>query len=132
MAIVGSKGDAGVAQPIISLISPHVLYIEAFAGLAAVGRLKRAPPLLRCIRGARHRPRIVINDDAARVRPGGHWRRNAGDRRSESRLTRLSIAIRRISCPRVAACGNITGASCSPMRSTGGFWNGRVGFRVGS
>jgi hypothetical protein len=38
MAIVGSKGGAGVAQPIISLMPPHELYIEAFAGLAAVDR----------------------------------------------------------------------------------------------
>jgi hypothetical protein len=40
-AIVGSKGGAGVAQRIISLMPSHELYIEAFAGLAAVGRLKR-------------------------------------------------------------------------------------------
>ena len=39
--ITGSKGGAGVAQRIVSLMPPHALYIEAFAGLAAVGRLKR-------------------------------------------------------------------------------------------
>jgi len=39
--ITGSKGGAGVAQCIVSLMPPHELYIEAFAGLAAVGRLKR-------------------------------------------------------------------------------------------
>ena len=40
-AIVGSKGGAGVAQRIVSLMPPHELYVEAFAGLAAVSRLKR-------------------------------------------------------------------------------------------
>ena len=40
-AIPGSKAGAGVAQRIVSLLPPHELYIEAFAGLAAVGRLKR-------------------------------------------------------------------------------------------
>jgi hypothetical protein len=30
-AIVGSKGGAGVAQRIVSLMPPHELYIEAFA-----------------------------------------------------------------------------------------------------
>jgi DNA adenine methylase len=41
VTITGSKGSAGVAQRIVSLMPPHELYIEAFAGLAAVGRLKR-------------------------------------------------------------------------------------------
>jgi DNA adenine methylase len=40
-AIPGSKAGAGVAQRIVSLLPPHELYIEAFAGGAAVGRLKR-------------------------------------------------------------------------------------------
>jgi DNA adenine methylase len=40
-SVTGSKGGAGVAQRIVSLMPPHELYIEAFAGLAAVGRLKR-------------------------------------------------------------------------------------------
>jgi len=41
VSVTGSKGGAGVAQRIVSLMPPHELYIEAFAGLAAVGRLKR-------------------------------------------------------------------------------------------
>jgi hypothetical protein len=34
--VVGSKGGAGVAQRIISLMPPHDLYVEAFADLGAV------------------------------------------------------------------------------------------------
>jgi len=45
VSVTGSKGGAGVAQRIVTLMPPHELYIEAFAGLAAVGRLKR-PPLV--------------------------------------------------------------------------------------
>jgi len=42
---VGSKGAAGVAQRIVSLMPPHDIYIEAFAGLAVVGRLKKPADL---------------------------------------------------------------------------------------
>lgn len=39
--IVGSKSAMGAAQRIVSEMPAHELYIEAFAGSAAVGRLKR-------------------------------------------------------------------------------------------
>ena len=38
--IVGSKAAAGVAERIVSELPRHEIYVEAFAGLAAVGRLK--------------------------------------------------------------------------------------------
>jgi len=41
MSFVGSKGGEGVYQRIISWIPPHDVYIEPFAGLAAVWRHKR-------------------------------------------------------------------------------------------
>lgn len=41
MAVVGSKGGEGVYQRIICWIPPHDLYIEPFAGSAAVWRHKR-------------------------------------------------------------------------------------------
>jgi len=40
----GGKNGAGVCQTIINQIPPHDLYIEAFAGSAAVFRNKRAAP----------------------------------------------------------------------------------------
>lgn len=43
--IVGSKGGAGVAERIVSELPTHTLYIEAFAELASVGRLKRRSSL---------------------------------------------------------------------------------------
>lgn len=43
--IVGSKAGAGVAERIVSELPRHTLYVEAFAGHAAVGRLKRAAAL---------------------------------------------------------------------------------------
>ena len=39
--IVGSKGAAGVAERIVSLMPQHSLYLELFAGRAAVARKKR-------------------------------------------------------------------------------------------
>lgn len=44
-SIVGSKGGAGVAERIVSELPAHRLYLEPFAGLAAVGRLKRPSTL---------------------------------------------------------------------------------------
>lgn len=39
--VVGSKGAMGAAKRIVSELPPHELYIEAFAGSGAVGRLKK-------------------------------------------------------------------------------------------
>lgn len=44
MRYPGGKGGAGVVQKIINLIPPHDVYIEAFAGGAAVYRAKKPAP----------------------------------------------------------------------------------------
>jgi DNA adenine methylase len=41
----GSKGGAGVAQRIVSLLPCHSVYLEIFGGRGTVGRLKRASDL---------------------------------------------------------------------------------------
>jgi DNA adenine methylase len=43
--VIGAKSAMGAAQRIVSEMPPHELYIEAFAGSAAVGRLKRRSTL---------------------------------------------------------------------------------------
>jgi hypothetical protein len=41
MPYIGGKSQAGVYQRIISLIPPHAVYIEPFAGSFAIGRIKK-------------------------------------------------------------------------------------------
>ncbi len=41
----GAKGGAGIAQRIISLMPAHALYIEPFAVIAVIGRIKRPSAL---------------------------------------------------------------------------------------
>lgn len=41
MSYIGGKGQAGVLQRIINLIPPHTIFIEGFAGSAAVTRAKQ-------------------------------------------------------------------------------------------
>jgi DNA adenine methylase len=75
--IVGSKGAMGAAKRIVSEMPVHELYIEAFAGSGAVGRLKRParldlfierdPYTARSLRGLVAPGAAVVCGDSTRV-----------------------------------------------------------------
>lgn len=70
MAFVGSKSQNGLFQAIINLIPPHEIFIEPFAGLAAITR-KKKPAAETIVVDKQRNPGLTLPDGVRFVRGCG-------------------------------------------------------------
>lgn len=67
---IGSKGQAGLFEKIINLIPPHLVYIEAFGGLATIARRKK-PAAESYVIDRQRNPKLVLPPHVQFVRGCG-------------------------------------------------------------